>query len=62
MPAEITDHVIPHRGNSKLFWDVKNLQSLCFSCHNKKTALEKQGKAYDYRGSEVVIIDLIGIV
>lgn len=37
-PATEVDHIIPHRGNWQLFCDVKNLQSLCRSCHNAKTA------------------------
>jgi 5-methylcytosine-specific restriction enzyme A len=40
-PAECVDHVIPHRGNRKLFWDRKNWQSLCISCNSKKTAKEQ---------------------
>lgn len=27
--ARVADHVEPHRGNPSLFWDGKNLQSLC---------------------------------
>lgn len=36
-PATDVDHVIPHRGDQKLFWDIQNWQSLCHSCHSKKT-------------------------
>ena len=32
--ATVADHVIPHRGDEKLFWWGK-LQSLCQSCHSK---------------------------
>lgn len=39
-PATVTDHKTPHKGNVKLFWDKKNHQSLCASCHNTKTANE----------------------
>lgn len=39
-PAEISDHVIPIRaGGARL--DMANLQSLCKSCHRRKTNLEK---------------------
>ena len=38
--AEAIDHIIPHRGDKELFWDVDNLQSLCTICHNRKTALQ----------------------
>lgn len=36
--ATVVDHIIPHRGDQKLFWDQNNWQSLCKSCHDKKTA------------------------
>ncbi len=36
--AEVVDHIEPHRGNMNLFWDVENWQSLCKTCHNRKTA------------------------
>lgn len=35
-----TDHIIPHKGNIELFYDVRNLQALCKSCHSKKTNSE----------------------
>lgn len=34
--AEV-DHVIPHRGDLRLFWDRANLQGLCKPCHSRKT-------------------------
>jgi 5-methylcytosine-specific restriction protein A len=40
VPAIVVDHIIPHKGNYKLFWDKSNWQSLCKSCHDKKTARE----------------------
>ena len=38
-PATVVDHVIPHRGNKQLFWDEKNWQPLCKSCHDLKTGM-----------------------
>ena len=29
--AAVVDHIKPHRGDSKLFWDKSNWQSLCKS-------------------------------
>ena len=49
--ATQVDHVIPHKGNMKLFWDVSNWEALCHSCHSKKTARENAGnpqKVYSY--------------
>lgn len=31
------DHVVPHRGDYRLFWDRSNLQGLCHTCHSRKT-------------------------
>ena len=36
-PATVVDHIIPHRGDRKLFWDESNWQSLCERHHNEKT-------------------------
>jgi len=38
------DHIIPHKGNFKLFIDRVNLQTLCTSCHSKKTMRENSRK------------------
>lgn len=39
--ATVVDHVIPFRGRWDLFVDSNNHQSLCKSCHDRKTALEQ---------------------
>ena len=39
--ATVVDHVEPHRGNWAKFVDSQNHQSLCETCHNRKTALEQ---------------------
>lgn len=36
--ATVVDHKVPHRGDYRLFWDMRNWQSLCAECHAKKTA------------------------
>ena len=42
--ATVADHIIPHRGSELLFYDAKNLQSLCKQCHDSaKQQLEKTG-------------------
>ncbi|MBS0535381.1 MAG: HNH endonuclease [Proteobacteria bacterium] len=40
--ADMVDHIIPHRGDRKLFWDRKNWQPMASSpCHvRKKQAAE----------------------
>lgn len=51
--AQHVDHVIPHRGDHKLFYDRSNLQSLCVSCHSFKTTEENKGNFIDYRETSV---------
>ena len=41
--ATVVDHVIPHKGDKKLFWNRNNWQSLCKPCHDHKTATEDGG-------------------
>lgn len=44
VPANIVDHIKPHRGDIDLFSDPANLQSLCKSCHDShKQRQEKSG-------------------
>ena len=35
--AAVVDHIVPHRGDQRLFWDQSNWQPLCKGCHDKKT-------------------------
>lgn len=39
--AYAVDHIVPHRGDSKIFWDRTNWQSLCQREHNSKSARER---------------------
>jgi 5-methylcytosine-specific restriction enzyme A len=39
-PATVVDHVVPHRGDQRLFWDQSNWAPACKSCHDAKTARE----------------------
>lgn len=43
--ATVVDHVVPHRGNPRLFWDRANWQALCKRCHDShKQRAEKSGR------------------
>lgn len=42
-PATDVDHIVPHKGNKRLFWDRSNWQPLCHECHSRKTVLEDGG-------------------
>ena len=46
--ATDVDHIIPHRGDMKLFWDVSNWQPLCHSHHSFKTRNEDHNPEYKY--------------
>lgn len=35
--ATVVDHVIPHRGDERLFWDQRNWEPRCERHHNMKT-------------------------
>jgi 5-methylcytosine-specific restriction protein A len=48
--ATQVDHVIPHKGDYKLFWDQSNWQSICEPCHSRKTAAEVGGFGNVIRG------------
>ena len=38
--SEVTDHIVPHKGDMAVFWDRTNWQALCRRCHSRKTAKE----------------------
>lgn len=46
--ATVVDHITPHRGEPVLFWDEANWQSLCKSCHDKKTWNEDAHPEYRF--------------
>ena len=46
--ATVVDHIVPHRGDQKLFWDRNNWQPLCKACHDKKTFEEDSHPTYRY--------------
>ena len=41
VPAVAVDHIMPHRGDYRLFWDESNWQGLCTRHHNRKSQKEK---------------------
>jgi len=40
-PSRVGDHIIPHKGDMRFFWSIRNWQALCPNCHARKTAWEK---------------------
>jgi 5-methylcytosine-specific restriction endonuclease McrA len=44
--ATVVDHIIPHKGDEALFWDIHNWQSLCKRHHDSdKRKAELRGGA-----------------
>ena len=41
--ATVVDHIVPHKGNDRLFWDRDNWQSLCKRCHDSDKQKEERG-------------------
>jgi 5-methylcytosine-specific restriction endonuclease McrA len=39
--ATVVDHIVPHRGDERLFWDSDNWQSLCKTHHDSDKAKEE---------------------
>ncbi len=39
--GEVVDHIVPHRGNSDLFFDETNWQTLCKLCHDSAKQAEE---------------------
>ena len=54
--ATVVDHVVPHRGNSTLFWQGE-LQSLCFSHHNSSKQHEEHAGFSAAVGTDGVPVD-----
>ena len=42
VPAVVVDHIVAHRGNEGLFWDVANWQSLCRWHHDSTKRIEER--------------------
>ena len=42
-PCEVVDHIVPHKGDTALFWDRANWQAACRWHHDVvKQAMERQ--------------------
>lgn len=39
--ASVVDHIVPHNGDDWLLWCQDNWQSLCSTCHQRKTNRQK---------------------
>jgi 5-methylcytosine-specific restriction enzyme A len=41
--AMVVDHIVPHKGDASLFWDVGNWEAICKRHHDQKTASQDGG-------------------
>lgn len=42
--SAVVDHIVPHKGDMRLFWDRSNWQPLCTGCHSRwKQSQERRG-------------------
>lgn len=48
--STVVDHIVPHKGDQKLFWRRSNWQGMCKPCHDAKTAREDGGFGRPVRG------------
>lgn len=44
--ATVVDHIRPHRGDERLFWDESNWQGVSKSCHDWKSWVEQRLREY----------------
>ena len=51
VPATEVDHIRPHRGDWAVFTDRGNLQSLCHTCHSRKTMAITEVLGLDAQGN-----------
>lgn len=44
-PATVVDHIEPHKGDQRKFWDVGNWAALCRPCHDSVKRAEEHGSS-----------------
>jgi 5-methylcytosine-specific restriction protein A len=49
--ASVVNHIKPHKGDMKLFWDSSNWESVCKTCHD--SAIQKQERTGIVVGSSL---------
>lgn len=55
--ASVVDHRIPHKGNTRLFWDRKNWQPLCKPCHDRHKARQEHTGTLQGAGADGLPLD-----
>jgi 5-methylcytosine-specific restriction endonuclease McrA len=41
--SQCVDHIVPHKGDERLFWEPTNHQPLCLPCNSAKAVREEGG-------------------
>lgn len=52
LDADTVDHRIAHKGDSRLFWDENNLQSMAKVCHDRFKQSQERGGVGFLKGSD----------
>lgn len=40
--ATVVDHIVPHKGDMSVFWQLDNHQALCKLCHDSTKAVQER--------------------
>lgn len=56
-PATVLDHIIPHKGDERLFLDESNWQALCADCHDAIKQAQEHVSHYTTKGDDGWPID-----
>ena len=59
-PADVVDHITPHRGSRRLFFDANNLQSMNKACHDRFKQSQEAGGAGFLAGCDASGVPLSG--
>ena len=59
-PGNVLDHIIPHKGDRTLYFDQANWQTLCKTCHDRKTYAETRGGGAPLGGHLIVTMGAPG--
>lgn len=51
-PATIVNHIIPHKGDKRLFWDRSNWEPMCKPCHDGPTQSKERRRAFQEEKTE----------
>lgn len=57
VPAQVVDHITPHKGDEALFWGQDNWQALCKRCHDSAKQVKENKGLYPGCGTDGLPLD-----